>query len=60
MAIALDKGKSSEAEREKLVEEIQELIRQKHLDVNLTVGRPVSATLKGCAQCTICPCMICW
>ena len=60
MAMSLDKGKASDAEREKLIEEMQELIRQKHLDVNLAIGRPVSSALKGCSQCTICPCMICW
>ncbi|HKN28969.1 MAG TPA: hypothetical protein VJY34_14205 [Roseiarcus sp.] len=58
--MSLEKQKASDAEREKLVAEIQDLIKEKQLDVNLTIGRPVTPTLRGCSQCTICPCMICW
>jgi hypothetical protein len=60
MATRIDRGRASEAEREKLIEEMQELIRAKNLDVELVVGRPVAPTLKGCSQCTVCPCIICW
>jgi len=56
----LEKTRASDAERQKLIEEMQELIRQKHLDVNLNIERPVSPALLGCSQCTICPCIICW
>ncbi len=60
MGVSLEKVKASDEERQKLVEEIQELIKQKQLDVNLTIGRPVAPALRGCAQCTVCPCIICW
>lgn len=59
MAVSIEKTKASDVERQKLIEEIEELIKQKQLDVNLQIGRPVAPALKGCATCTICPCMIC-
>lgn len=59
MAVSFEKTKASDVERQKLIEEIEELIKQKQLDVKLQIGRPVVPALKGCAQCTICPCMIC-
>ncbi len=55
----LEKTKASDIERDKLIQEIEDLIKHKQLDVNLTVGRPVTGALRGCSQCTICPCMIC-
>lgn len=56
----LNKGKASAAEREKLIEEMQNLIKEKQLDVSLHLDRPLEQkALMGCDQCTICPCMIC-
>ncbi|KAF0206649.1 MAG: hypothetical protein FD172_3908 [Methylocystaceae bacterium] len=56
----LNKGKATPAEREKLIEEMQNLIKEKHLDVSLHIDKPLGPkTLLGCDQCTICPCMIC-
>ncbi len=60
MSRTIDKGKASDAEREKLIEEMKELIKEKRLDVSLSIDRPVSPVLMGCATCTVCPCMICW
>jgi hypothetical protein len=59
MATPIGKGKASEIERTKLIEEMQQLIQDKQLDVNLTMARPAGPTLKGCSTCTMCPCMIC-
>lgn len=60
MADILGKGKASPAEQEKLIEEIQRLIKEKQLDASLTVNRELKPVLFGCATCTMCPCMICW
>ena len=59
MTNTIGTGKASDAERQKLIEEMQALIKEKQLDVGLSIGRPVTSVLKGCDQCTICPCMIC-
>lgn len=58
----LGKGKASPAEQEKLIEEIQGLIKEKALNVKLDVPPELARekVLKGCATCTLCPCMICW
>jgi hypothetical protein len=57
------KGKASPMEQEKLIEEIQTLIKEKGLNVKLDVPPDVARAAKlmsGCATCTLCPCMICW
>lgn len=56
------KGKASPAEQEKLIEEMKRLIKVKGLDAKLTKAGPSQGgpVLKGCARCTVCPCMICW
>ena len=60
MPTNLSEGKASPAEAEKLIEEMQRLIQYKGLDVTLTEHHPSTAKLlAGCAQCTLCPCMIC-
>lgn len=63
MALGVGPGKASDLEQEKLIEEIETLIKTKHLNVKLDVPPDVAKRakqLKGCATCTICPCMICW
>ncbi|MCA1458955.1 hypothetical protein I6F35_38565 [Bradyrhizobium sp. BRP22] len=52
-------------ESEKLIQEMQTLIKKKGLKVDLVPGQgapafgePVLAS--GCDSCTVCPCMICW
>lgn len=55
------KEKASPAEKEKLIEEMRRLIKEKGLDgVELIAPEPKEPILRGCARCTICPCMICW
>jgi hypothetical protein len=60
MSNVISKGKASPAEEEKLIEEIQTLIKEKQLGAKLTVNEGLKPVLKGCATCTVCPCMICW
>lgn len=61
MANPLNKGKASPAEKEKLVQEIQDLITEKGLEDNVQVTKPIAPMLmRGCSTCTVCPCMICW
>ena len=60
MSDILGKGKASAAEQQKLVEEMERLIKEKGLDAELKMAKRPEAVLRGCAQCTICPCMICW
>jgi hypothetical protein len=61
MANTLSKEKASPMEAEKLVEELQELIKVKGLDVTLTVPKKTGERLlRGCSQCTVCPCIMCW
>ncbi|BBD41409.1 hypothetical protein Amn_pc01240 (plasmid) [Aminobacter sp. Y103A] len=52
-------------ESDKLIQEMQTLIKKKGLKVDLvpgegapTLGEPLLAS--GCDSCTVCPCMICW
>jgi len=59
MANNLSEGKASPAEAEKLIEEMQRLIKYKGLDATLTETHPKAKVLTGCAQCTLCPCIIC-
>lgn len=62
MAKALGPGKASPMEQEKLIEEIQALIKDKQLNVKLDVPPDLAKAqklLRGCSQCTLCPCMIC-
>jgi|GEM_PF-5717706 len=60
----VEKGKASQPEAEKLLQEIRRLIEDKGLEVDVTprkgaeYGDPVLAS--GCSSCTLCPCMICW
>ncbi|ABC21285.1 hypothetical protein F11_02465 [Rhodospirillum rubrum F11] len=62
--MSLEKRPASQQEAEKLVHEIQELIKAKGLKVDLVPKegfRIVTPELAdGCTGCTICPCMICW
>jgi len=63
MSMILEKGKASPAEQEKLIEEIEKLIKDKKLECKLEVSEAVrkrGLVLSGCSTCTICPCMICW
>jgi hypothetical protein len=61
MANPLGKGKASPAEQEKLIEEIQGLIKEKGLEEYVRTTKPTGGPhLMGCATCTVCPCMICW
>ncbi len=63
MAQTLERRKASPIEQEKLIEEIQALIKEKHLNVKLDVPHEDAAArkmLSGCSTCTLCPCMICW
>jgi len=56
----LREGKASPLEAAKLIEEMQRLIKYKGLDVTLNVHKqPDVPAILGCAQCTLCPCMIC-
>ncbi len=60
MPNSVGEGKASPIEAEKLVDEMQRLIKFKGLDVTLTENHPrTGKLLTGCAQCTLCPCMIC-
>lgn len=55
----ISEGKSSPAEAEKLIEELQRFIKFKQLDVTLTENHPSpNKLLSGCAQCTLCPCIV--
>jgi hypothetical protein len=60
MAVAIQPGKASPAEQEKLVEEIQNLIKEKQLNVKFEAPSAGPQLLRGCSTCTICPCIICW
>ncbi|MGO9777101.1 MAG: hypothetical protein ACLPM3_11000 [Terracidiphilus sp.] len=52
-------GRASPVEAEKLIEEMQRLIKFKGLDVTLTEDHPGKAKLlTGCTQCTLCTCII--
>lgn len=54
--------KTSPIEAAKLIEEMQNLIKEKGLKVDLDIKEKVDKGIQvtGCATCTICPCMICW
>ena len=58
-----DKG-ASQAEAEKLIQEMKLLIEKKGLKVDLVTQKGASYSepelASGCTSCTICPCMICW
>jgi hypothetical protein len=60
MAMPLQPGKASPAEEEKLIEEIQHLIKEKQLNVKFEAPHAGTKVLSGCSTCTLCPCMICW
>ncbi|TIL22217.1 MAG: hypothetical protein E5Y88_29170 [Mesorhizobium sp.] len=49
-------------ESDKLIQEMQTLIKKKGLKVDLVPGEGAGEPLlaSGCDTCTICPCMICW
>lgn len=62
--MSLDKTPASQQEADKLIHEIQTLIKAKGLKVDLVpqggqkIADPTGAS--GCTGCTICSCMICW
>ncbi len=59
MELNISEGKSSPAEAEKLIEEMQRFIEYKGLDATLTANHPSPHKLvAGCAQCTLCPCIV--
>lgn len=63
--MSLDKSSASKIESEKLIQEIQNLIKVKGLKADLVPHADAPSGLlhsvaDGCSGCTICSCMICW
>jgi hypothetical protein len=58
-AMPMNPGKASQAEAEKLIEEIKRLIKTKGLNVELVEKERPDVTGQECDRCTVCPCIIC-
>ncbi|HVI52209.1 MAG TPA: hypothetical protein VM661_13425 [Candidatus Sulfotelmatobacter sp.] len=63
--MSLDKSPASKIESEKLIQEIQHLIKVKGLKADLVPhadapSGQLHAVADGCTGCTICSCMVCW